>query len=263
MEFRILGPLEVCAAGTRLELGGARTRAVLGMLLVRVGQVVSVDRFAEELWPELDGTRATANLQVRVSELRRRLRAAGIADCVVTRSPGYQVELGNRELDSVRFEKLLSQAVAALATGDSSTASSRAHEALASWRGPVLADLGDLPFVAAEAARLEELRLTAVEVRLQADIGCGRYGEVLSELVPLTAEYPLREKLWSLRIQALYGAGRQSEALGAYREVRRLLADELGLAPSRELRDLEQRVFRRTSPPVLLRRAQSSERKLA
>ncbi|TDC95296.1 alpha/beta fold hydrolase [Nonomuraea deserti] len=243
MEFNILGPIEVGTERAWLELGGRRTRAVLGLLLVRAGQVVPADRFAEELWPHLAVDRAIANLHVRVSELRRRLRAAGMAEGLVTRPPGYQLELGGHELDSVRFEKLLEQAVSALAADDASTARLRAVEALALWRGPVLADLGDVPFVAAEGSRLEELRLTAVEVRLEAELMNGRYGEMLGELAAMTAEHPLRERLWSLRIRALYGAGRQGEALAVYREVRRLLADELGLCPSRELRDLERRVL--------------------
>ncbi|MEO3795386.1 alpha/beta fold hydrolase [Nonomuraea sp. B10E15] len=243
MKFNILGPIEVGAERAWLELGGMRTRAVLGLLLVNAGQVVPADRFAEELWPRLEVDRAIANLHVRVSELRRRLRIAGMAEGLVTRPPGYQLELGGHELDSVRFERLLEQAVSALDVNDAMTARLRAVEALALWRGPVLADLGDLPFVASEGSRLEELRLTAVEVRLEADLMSGRYCEVLGELAALTAEHPLRERLWSLRIRALYGAGRQGEALAVYREVRRLLADELGLSPSRELRDLERRVL--------------------
>ena len=255
VEFRVLGPLEVTAGGQSLEVGGARTRAVLAMLLVNANQVVSADWLAEELWPGHPADRAAANLQVRLWELRKALRSAGEADRLVTRPPGYLLRVTAEELDALRFEQLAAHGDAALAAGDAAIATQRLDEALSLWRGPALADVDAAPSARAEAGRLEEMRLTALESRAEARLACGRHRELIAELETLTAAHPLRERLWSSRMLALYRAGRQADALHAYRELRAILVSELAIEPSLELRDLEARILRQDSalhgPPAV------------
>lgn len=249
MEFRVLGPVEVAAGGLPLEVGGARSRAVLAMLLAQANQVVSADRLTEELWPGQPADRASGSLQVRLSELRKGLRSAGEADRLVTRSPGYLLQVRPGELDSRRFEELAAQGNAALADGDPAKAVLRLDEALALWRGPALADVDSAPFALAEAGRLGEMRLAAVESRAEACLACGRHQELIAELETLTAAHPLRERLWSARMRALYAAGRQADALRTYREVYAILADDLGIEPGPELREVHTSILRQD--PVL------------
>jgi DNA-binding SARP family transcriptional activator/pimeloyl-ACP methyl ester carboxylesterase len=244
VEFRILGPLEVTVSGQPLEVGGARTRAVLAMLLVHANQVVSAERLAEELWPGHPADRAAANLQVRLSELRKALRSAGQADRLVTRPPGYLLRVTAEEVDALRFEALAAEGNAALAAGDAAGALQRLEEALGWWRGPALAGMDAAPFARAEAGRLEETRLAALESRVEARLACGRHRELIAELETLTTAHPFRERLWSSRMLALYRAGRQSDALGSYRELRAILVSELAIEPGPELRDLHARILR-------------------
>jgi DNA-binding SARP family transcriptional activator/pimeloyl-ACP methyl ester carboxylesterase len=244
VKFHVLGPLQATHGGRPLALGGARTRAVLAMLLVDADQVVSADRLADELWPGLDRKRAAANLQVRIAELRRAFRQAGQADRLVTQPPGYQLRATADELDVLKFEQLALAGRAALAAGDLATAARLLDECLGLWRGPALADLGDLGFAEAERTRLEEKRLGALELRMDALLGSGRHGEVIAELEKLTAAHALRERFWSQRILALYRCGRQADALSAYRELRTILVEQLGIEPGPELRELEARILR-------------------
>jgi len=155
----VLGPLEVTAGGQSLGLAGARTRAVLAMLLVHANQVIPSERLIEELWPGQAVDRAADSLQVRLSELRKALRAAGEADRLATRSPGYLLRVTPGELDSQRFEQLAAEGNAALAAGDAVTAAQRFDQALGLWRGPALAGFDAVPSARAEAGRLEEQRL--------------------------------------------------------------------------------------------------------
>ena len=182
MKFQVLGPLQVTYGGRPLAVGGARTRAVLAMLLVNANRVVSADRLAGELWPGLDQERAVANLRVRLAELRRALRPVGEADRLATRPPGYQLRATADELDVLQFEQLVLAGRDALAGGDPATAAWLLDESLALWRGPALADLGDVEFAAAERTRLEEKRLGAVELRMDALLDSGRHGEMIAEL---------------------------------------------------------------------------------
>jgi DNA-binding SARP family transcriptional activator/pimeloyl-ACP methyl ester carboxylesterase len=244
VEFRVLGPFEVAADGQSLGLAGARTRAVLAMLLVHANQVVSSERLIEELWPGQAADRAADSLQVRLSELRKALRAAGEADRLATRPPGYQLRVTPGELDSQRFEQLTTEGNAALAAGDPVTAAHRLDQALGYWRGPALADLDAMPFARAEAGRLEEQRLAALESRAEALVACGRHRELIAELETLTGAHPLRERFWFQRMLALYLAGRQADALRVYREVRDILVGELAIEPGPELRDLHARILR-------------------
>jgi DNA-binding SARP family transcriptional activator/pimeloyl-ACP methyl ester carboxylesterase len=224
--------------------GGARARAVLAMLLLNANRVVSADRLAGEVWPGLEPDRAAANLQVRLTELRRALRAAGEAERLVTRPPGYIFRVTVSELDVSRFEQLAAAGRAALAGGDAAGAARLLDDSLALWRGPALADLGDLPFAGTERARLEGARLDAIESRLDALLACGRHQETLAELENLTAKHPLRERFWAQRLLALYRCGRQADALRAYRELRAVLAGQLGIEPGPELRQLQGRILR-------------------
>ena len=244
MKFQVLGPLQVTYGGRPLAVGGARTRAVLAMLLVNANRVVSADRLAGELWPGLDQERAVANLRVRLAELRRALRPVGEADRLATRPPGYQLRATADELDVLQFEQLVLAGRDALTGGDPSTAARLLDESLALWRGPALADLGDLEFAEAERTRLEEKRLGAVELRMDALLDSGRHGEMIAELETLTGNYALRERFWSQRLLALYRCRRQADALRAYRELRTILAGQLGIEPGPELRELEARILR-------------------
>jgi len=253
VDFGILGPLEITAGGRPLPVQGARTRAVLAMLLVHAGQVVAADRLTGELWAGQPADRAAASLQVRVSQLRKALRAAGEADRLITRPPGYLLRVAPGELDAARFEGLSRDGETALAAGDGALAARRLDEALGLWRGPALADVDGAPFAQAEAGRLEERRLAALESRAEALLACGRHRELIAELETLTAAYPLRERLWSHRMLALYRSGRQAEALRAYRDLRAILTGDLGIEPSPALRELEGRILRQDAalaPPA-------------
>jgi predicted ATPase/DNA-binding SARP family transcriptional activator len=241
VQFAILGPVEVTAGGQPLGIGGARTREVLARLIVVANRVAAAETLAGELWPDLESSRAAANLQVRVAQLRRVFRQAGIADRLVTRAGGYVLVAGPGEVDAARFDQLAAQGRALLAAGDAAGAAGCLQEALGVWRGAALADMGD--WARAEAARLGEARLAAVEHHIQARLGCGEASELVAELEALTGEHRLRERLWALRMLALYRSGRQGEALGAYQQLRAILVEELGIDPGAELRQLHQQIL--------------------
>jgi predicted ATPase/DNA-binding SARP family transcriptional activator len=243
VRFAILGPVEVTAGGQRLGIGGPRTRAVLARLIVAASYVVGAEALAGELWPDLEAGRAAANLQVRVAELRRAFGRAGIADRLVTRAPGYLLVASPEEVDAARFDQLAEQGRALLAAGDAAAAAGCLAEALGLWRGPPLADAGDWDWAQAEAARLGEARLAAMECHLQARLDCGEASELTAELEVMTSGHRLRERLWGLRMLALYRSGRQAEALGAYQQLRTILVEELGIEPGAELRELHQQIL--------------------
>ncbi len=227
MEFRLLGPLEVVGDdGVPVALGGPRPRSLLAQLLLHPNEVVSTDRLIDAIWGESPPASAQNALQVHVHSLRG---AVG-ADRIVTRAPGYLVRVEPDELDVDRFERL------------AASGKDRIREALALWRGPALADLAYESFAVAAAARLDESRLAAIEARIDLDLGEGRHAALAGELEALVVAHPHRERLQAQRIVALYRAGRQADALAAYREARDAL-DELGLEPSPELRGLERRVL--------------------
>jgi DNA-binding SARP family transcriptional activator/pimeloyl-ACP methyl ester carboxylesterase len=246
MEFSILGPVDVTVRGRSLELSGARARAVLATLIVHANHVVAAGQLLDELWPLQPADRALASLQVRMSELRKVLRSAADspgADRLSTRPPGYLLRVTPAELDSCRFTELTAVAAAAMADGNPGIALHRLDEALRLWRGPALAGI-DAPSARAEAGRLEELRLAALEARAETLLECGKFGDAIVELEALAAAHPLRERLWSLRMLALYRAGRQADALRAYRDLRAILADELAIEPGPALRDLHTGILR-------------------
>jgi DNA-binding SARP family transcriptional activator len=238
--YRILGPLEALVDGKPVELGGPRQRALLGVLLTRAGLTVSRDAIVDALWGDDPPASATNVLQTYVSHLRKALPP----DCLVTRSPGYALEVGADEVDLHRFECETEQGRGFLSEGNAELALVHFDEALALWRGPPLGGVGDVPFAAIEAARLEELRLAALEDRFDAILALGRHGQAVPEIEALVGRQPLRERPRAQLMLALYRSGRQSDALAAYREARTLLVDELGIEPGQALRDLNAAILR-------------------
>jgi DNA-binding SARP family transcriptional activator len=238
LEFRVLGPLEVRRDGARLPLA-LKQRAFLAMLLIDHGRVVSVDRLIEGVWPGSTPANARHALEMHASRLRRLL---GGEARLVSRSPGYVLDADPRSIDSIRFEHLLGE-TRELVGVDPAKAASRASDALALWRGSALADFTFHAFAAETIARLEELRLEAEEERVEAELALGRASELVGELEALVAAEPLRERRRGQLMLALYRAGRQADALAAFRDARRHLRDTLGLEPSRALRDLERAIL--------------------
>ncbi len=236
MKFRVLGSLEIWDGPSQIEIKGAKRRAVLALLLLHANEVVGKDRLIDELWGENAPPTAAASLHNHISRLRKALGS----ERLVTRAWGYVLRVDPEEIDLQRFERLIREAEP-MPAGERSA---NLAEALALWRGPALADLVFEPALAKEVARLEELRLTVLETRIDADLEIGRSAQIIGELEALIAEHPLRERLRGQLILALYRDGRQAEALEVYRETRRLLADELGLEPSPALRELERAILR-------------------
>jgi YVTN family beta-propeller protein len=241
-QFRILGPLEVVRSGCVVPLGGRRQRAVLALLLLEANRVVSVDRLAEDVWGGHPPQGSVTTLQSYVFRLRRALEPdrlrGGAGEVLVTKDRGYLLRVNREHLDAAIFEEAGTAGRAALDAGRYTEAAQRLRQALDLWRGPVLADLADYAFTRPEAARLEELRLAAVEDRIDADLALGRHQALTGELERLAGEYPLRERLHGQLMLALYRCGRQAEALAAYRRVRDLLAGELGIDPGEPLQCL-------------------------
>lgn len=235
MEFRLLGPLEVVDRDSALVLGGGKQRALLAVLLLHANEVVSTDRLLDDLWGASPPATADKSIQLYVSRLRKALGEGRL----VTRRPGYVLRVERSELDVARFEQLVEEARVA----EAERAARKLREALALWRGRPLADLAFEPFAQAEIARLEELRLDARELRVEADLAGGRHAQLVGELEALVAEHPLRERLWMQLMLALYRSARQAEALEAYRGARRVLDEQLGLEPSAELKQLQQAIL--------------------
>jgi class 3 adenylate cyclase/DNA-binding SARP family transcriptional activator len=239
MEFRMLGPLEVRLEGRLLRLGGSKQRALLAALLLNANEVMSTERLVEALWGSEPPEAATKTLQVHVSQLRKAIPGLGLH----SRRPGYVLEVGPGQLDLDQFELLVSRGREALTTGDPLTAARTLREALALWRGPALSELSATPFTLAEQTRLQELRLAAIEDRVEADLALGRHGTLVGELEALIAANPLRERLRGQLMLTLYRSGRQAEALAAYQDLRRALVDELGIEPTPPLQRLERAIL--------------------
>jgi DNA-binding SARP family transcriptional activator len=240
MEFGILGPLEVWAEGREVSLGGHKPRALLAVLLLHHNEVVAADRLIDDLWGEDSPEQASGALRVNVSRLRKALPQ----DVLETRAPGYLLRIQPDDVDLHRFERLVDEGRGLLGRGLTADASSRLRDALSLWRGPALADFAYENFAQAAIARLEEIRLAAVELRIDADLALGRHDELVGELESLVAEHPLRERVRGSLMTALYRSGRQAEALDAYRAARLALVDELGIEPSPALQELERAILR-------------------
>ena len=235
MDFRLLGPLEVTERGRSVALGGPKQRSVLALLLLHANETVSLDRIQAALWGDDPPPTATKTIQVNISRLRKDLGA----DRLATRTPGYVLRVGPDEFDLARFRDLL----AASRTAAPADAAEMLGDALALFRGDPLADLAYEPFAQPHIARLEELRLAALEARIDADLAVGRHAELVGELDALVLEHPLRERLRRQLMLALYRSGRQSDALDAYRAAYRTVSEELGLEPSAELQALERDIL--------------------
>ncbi len=240
--FGVLGPLEVRRDGVAVDGLTAKQRSLLAILLVHANEVVSVDRLVDGLWPANVPATATGVIQTYVSRLRKVLEPSpGEAPPtrLLTVEPGYRLVVDGDELDATRFEDLLRAGRSALLDGDTTVAARQLQAALGLWRGPVLAGVDDQAELRAEARRLEELRMLAVEARTDADIAMGRHRELVAELERLVTDHPLRERLWAQLMLCLYRSGRQAAALAAGQQLRRALREELGLDPTPEISCLE------------------------
>jgi YVTN family beta-propeller protein len=242
MQYRILGSLEVLDGERVLDVGGGKQRSVLALLLLHANEVVSSDRLIDELWPAEPPPSAAKIIQAHVSRLRKALDSVG-DEILLTRGHGYVLRVGPDQLDVDRFSKLLEEGRAELADDEPEKAAVTLQDALALWRGPPLGEFAYDSFAREEIGRLEELHLAATEERIEADLALGRHDAVVQELEQLARRHPLRERLRGQLMLALYRSGRHAEALEVYRDLRRTLAEELGLEPSPTLQQLERAIL--------------------
>ena len=257
LEFRVLGPVEAIADSIPLALGGPKQRAVLARLILQANEYVSRERLIDDLWGDAPPATARKTLKAYVGRLRKLVSPNDGPGRLKTHGGGYVLAIDLEQVDLHRFSRLAERGADALAHGDAEAAAARLREALALWRGPPLADLGDVPFARVERARLEELRLAALEVRIDADLMLGRASAIVHELQQLTHEHPYRERLHRQLMLALYRSGRQADALDAYRSLRTHLATDLGLEPTRESQALQHAILAADPAltPVLVERA--------
>jgi SARP family transcriptional regulator, regulator of embCAB operon len=254
MKFGVLGTIHMAdAAGRSCTPDAFKLRVLLATLLMRRNRVVSTQRLMENLWPSGPPKTARTAMQVYVSSLRKLLHTASLPAeviCLLTRAPGYVLEIDEREFDLHCFERALGNARQAEEMGEADEAAGHLSAALRLWRGPALYDVCNVPWLGAEAQKLEELHMVAFERRILIDLKRGRDHELIGELYAMTSEYPLREKLWQYLITALHNQGRPADALDAYNRIRLLMRDELGLEPGEKLRTLQQLVLSRAPIPV-------------
>jgi DNA-binding SARP family transcriptional activator/tetratricopeptide (TPR) repeat protein len=257
VEFSLLGPLAVCCGGTPVQVPRGKQRAVLAALLLNAGRVVSVDELAATLWGPAPPPSASASVRNYVKRLRQTLGEAGWTR-ISTQPPGYLILADPGDIDVGQFETLLEAALASARNGSWQTAAAHARSALGLWRGEPLADVTSELLASREVPRLAELRLQALEVRLEAGLHLGHESEVIAELRRLVGDHPLREHLHALLMQALYRAGRQGEALAAYRGARAGLVEELGAEPGPELRRMQEQIL--AGDPALAEEEQGRRR---
>src|SRR5919201_365837 len=244
LEFRILGPLVVRVDGAPIRLGGPKQRALLALLLLSANRVVSRDRLTDELFADQSVQSADHALRNHVSRLRKVLGPVATDEPrLVARAPGYLLRVEPGELDLEQFQQLAAAARELLARGDPAAAADSLRAAEQLWQGRPLADLEFEPFARVEVERLEELRLAAVEERIDAELALRKQLALVSELEALAAEHPFRERFRAQLMLALYRSGRQAEGLEVYRQTRELLSEELGLEPGVELQQLERAIL--------------------
>ena len=238
MRFRILGPLEVLSAQGWTAIGAAKWRSLLACLLVRPGELISTESLIDELWGDNPPPTANNLVSIYVHRLRKEVIGDTEGSILVRRAPGYLLRVTPEDLDIHDFESLVASGRGALTEADPDRAARLLAEALALWRGPLLADVPASALLARHADQAEESRLAAIELRVQADIACGRAGQVVAELRGLVDQHPLREGLWLQLVRALSEGGRQAEAFEAYARARQTFADELGTDPGSDLQRL-------------------------
>jgi DNA-binding SARP family transcriptional activator len=237
MEFRILGPLVVEHQGAEVPIRGRRLRALLAALLLETNRVVPLNRLIRSIWADESPAAAKAQVHGLISALRKTLGAA-----VVTHPSGYLLRVGDGQLDAHVFERLVGEADAAVREGDVAGAAENLRAALGLWRGSALAGI-DGPVIESGAAHLDERRLATHEQCVELELRLGRHHELVGELRGLAADHPTRERPHAQLMLALYRSGRRAEALGVYREFRRVLIEELGLEPGAGLRALERAIL--------------------
>jgi SARP family transcriptional regulator, regulator of embCAB operon len=252
MRFQLLGPLEVVTdEGWTFSFSASKAAQVLALLLTRCGQTVAVETIIEELWGSSPPPTAMPTLQTYVYHLRRRLRQEGVdgAELLATRSRGYEIVVHADQVDEKVFERLVECAQIEV-DRDPEAGLKTITEALALWRGPALASVRKGEILSAHVTRIEEMRARAESIRIQAMRSLGRHREIVPELRSLVAQYPLDESLHAWLIEALYRSGRRAEALGAYRDLWSRLDGELGVAPSREVQQLQRAILDFDDVPV-------------
>jgi DNA-binding SARP family transcriptional activator len=236
MKFRLLGPLEVRVGDDWKGIGAPKWRSVLAALLINAGQIVSADALIDEVWDQ-PPAKAVNLISIYVLRLRRLLGDAD-GSLLVTRAPGYQLRVAATDTDALLFEAMVRDGRRVFGSGDPQGAARQLTEALALWYGRPLADVRATPLVEAEAERLAELRLGAIELRITAELACGGYDQAVPEIRRLLADHPLREGLWLQLMRALDGSGRHAEALEVYGQARNVISGQLGVDPGAELRQL-------------------------
>ena len=250
LEIRVLGPVEVTWDGNPIDIGGVKARALVARLLIDRRIIVSVDRLVDSLWGDNDGPGAEIALRSTISRLRKRLRDAGVLqDPIVTRAPGYVLEVPADVTDAARLERLVAEGRRQLAQQRPSECIRLLAEAEGLRRGAAYSEVSDERFARAEARRLEELMLSATETRLDGELTLGRHEAVTGELESLTSANPMRERLWSQRMLALYRSGRQAEALRVFQDLRAILVAELGIEPGHDVTWMERAIL--AQDPVL------------
>jgi len=244
LEFRVLGPVEVCDGGRNLPLGGPKQRGLLADLILNAGTIISTARLIDDLWGDTSPATAGHTVETYIARLRRILRDGSRPELLLTRPPGYLLDVEPGHVDAFRFGQLVQDGTAAAAQGDHEQASALLRAALALWRGPALTDVADAPFAQAAAKRLTDQHLLALQRRIDADLQLGQAQDLVPELEALVASHPYHEPFHRQLMVALYRSGRQSDALGTYRRARSLLADELGIEPGPDLQRTEQAILR-------------------
>jgi DNA-binding SARP family transcriptional activator/tetratricopeptide (TPR) repeat protein len=253
IDFRVLGPLEVAAAGGPVDVGGPRLRGALALLVAGAGRVVSVAEFVDGLWGDNCPPDAERTVRTYMSRLRKALLPAA-AELIVTRSPGYLLLTEPDTIDAVRFEQLAQAGGRALQAATPAVANERLLAALRLWQGTAYGEFKTIPTLDAERMRLERLRRNAIEDRIDTDLAAGLGSELVAELVELTTAHPGHERLWGQLMTVLYRAGRQADALAAFRRARRVLAESSGLTPTPALTEIHRQVLAQDSRLLAPRR---------